>query len=283
LGCAADIGAIQTTTVCPTGSVIVGNGSFDAASLSPWAPYNGAARDTSSTFAGAAALKTNGSGSGAEQTVAVQPNTTYLLTGEARVTAAGDKVGVGVKSFGGTERSASTTTTGWQGVATTFTTGANATTAVIYCYQSGGAGAAYCDDIQLTKSVPVVSNGGFESQALGPWNAWNAGVTTSANAHSGSSAAVIGPNAGSVEQTIAVLPNTTYQLTGWGKTATNQPISIGVKNHGATEVSAIIGTTSYSQGAKTFTTGPTAYRATVYCYLPSGSASSYCDDISIVP
>ncbi|MFE9429131.1 carbohydrate binding domain-containing protein [Kitasatospora sp. NPDC006697] len=129
-----------------------------------------------------------------------------------------------------------------------------------------------------------VRNAGFESGALSPWTSYGGVTVDSANAHSGNYAVRVGPSAAGAEQIVTVKPNTTYTLAGWGKvSATGNQLSLGAKLYDSlgSSVHASFTTTSYAAGSATFTTGPTATTATVYCYAHSGTGYGYCDDITL--
>jgi len=130
----------------------------------------------------------------------------------------------------------------------------------------------------------AVRNSGFESGTLTPWT-WYGGATADpANARTGSYAVRVGPAQAAAEQVITVRPGTTYRLSGWGKVSTpGTELSIGVKefdslgSFGRTVVTA----TAYSNATTTFTTGPTATTARIYCYARSGTGYGYCDDLTV--
>ncbi|GAA2797095.1 ricin-type beta-trefoil lectin domain protein [Kitasatospora paracochleata] len=129
-----------------------------------------------------------------------------------------------------------------------------------------------------------VRNGGFESGALGPWTSYGGVVLDGAGAHSGSYAVRVGPAQAAAEQVIAVRPNTTYRLSGWGRvSATGSELSLGVKQYDAvgSTTRAAFTATGYAYGSTTFTTGAGATTARIYCYARSGTGYGYCDDVSV--
>nr|WP_131724710.1 carbohydrate binding domain-containing protein [Paenibacillus solani] len=115
-----------------------------------------------------------------------------------------------------------------------------------------------------------------------PWSNWNTASVVSSNSRSGTYAVQLSGGPASAEQIVNLEPNTTYTLTGYGKTAdSSQPVRIGVKNYGGAEQYSVINTTSYSQGSITFTTGSSNTTATIYVYKPSGGAKAYGDDLTV--
>lgn len=129
----------------------VANGGFENGSLSPWIGYGvSASVTTGAKLAGGYGLALGASTSSAEQTITVAPNTTYTLTGFEKVSASGNTVEIGVKNYGGSQLTASTSSTDWAQGTVTFTTGATTTSATVFCYHNTGTGTANCDDISVT-------------------------------------------------------------------------------------------------------------------------------------
>ncbi|WP_158560399.1 DUF7594 domain-containing protein [Paenibacillus contaminans] len=91
-----------------------------------------------------------------EQTVTgLSPNTSYTLSGWAKVEP-GESVSIGVSGYdGAAATSRAVTDTGWTQVTMDFITGASGTSATIWCKKTGaGTGYVYCDDIGLIRKVP---------------------------------------------------------------------------------------------------------------------------------
>ncbi|MBC9719439.1 right-handed parallel beta-helix repeat-containing protein [Streptomyces sp. TRM66268-LWL] len=130
---------------------------------------------------------------------------------------------------------------------------------------------------------PLLANGTFDSGASAPWTlSPNAAVTTAAS-HNGGRSLKLGAAPSTGEQTIAVLPNTTYIFTGWMKTgAATDTVELGVKNHGGSQLVAPTTSTTWVQKGLSFTTGPSTTTATVFCYHNIGGGSAYCDDLQVV-
>ncbi|PTS96406.1 hypothetical protein DBR11_19200 [Pedobacter sp. HMWF019] len=141
------------------------------------------------------------------------------------------------------------------------------------------------DWVRIYKGQELV-NTGFETGALTPWAAWNpaggsTAITTS-NARTGTYAVLEQGSETSLEQVVTgLLPNTTYTFGGFGKVATaGQSVMIGVKNYGGSAVNTLITSTTYQEGAVTFTTGATNTSATVYFYKPT-AGTAYGDDFYV--
>lgn len=141
----------------------------------------------------------------------------------------------------------------------------------------------------LTPSPPntsgTVVDPGFES-GLSPWyQSVNGGSVTTSVHHSGTSSLQTAASTGGVNQDITgLMPDVTYVLTGWGRTANSgESVYIGVKSFGNPELSVPLTGTSWQQGTIAFTTGTSNTTATIYCYKVSGSGAGYCDDYTLTP
>ncbi|KPI06660.1 Carbohydrate-binding CenC domain protein [Actinobacteria bacterium OK074] len=275
-----------------TGGNLVSNGGFETGALSPWTASGATPSVTSSNArTGTAALTTQPSGSGANQTLTgLSPNTPYLLTGWAKVATAGETLAIGVKNYGGTETFTNVATTSYTQAAVVFTTGSSSTTATVYCWKnSGGSGAGYCDDLTvepLSSATNALTNAGFETGALTPWaqsTGTAAGVVAS-NARTGTYALqTASASSGAIQTVTGLTSSGTYLLAAWAKTATaGEEVAVGVKNFGGTETYLRTSTASYAQQPIFFTTGATTTSAAAYCYKNTGSAAGYCDDYTLV-
>ena len=129
---------------------LLANPGFETGSTSGWADSYGSYSVLATNPHAGTYGATVGYGSAVRQTVTgLSPGTTYTLSGWLKVATAGQVVYLGAQNFGGTSVSQSVNTTGYAQRTFTFTTGAAATSATIFVYQSG-ANAAYCDDLSLT-------------------------------------------------------------------------------------------------------------------------------------
>ncbi|WP_181804444.1 carbohydrate binding domain-containing protein [Streptomyces shenzhenensis] len=274
-----------------TGGNLVSNAGFETGSLSPWTlSGSGSSVVSSGARTGTYSLQTGASGSGVEQALSgLSPNTTYLLTGWAKVANAGETLAIGVKNYGGTETFTNVATTSYSEAAVLFTTGSANTTATLYCWKnSGGTAAGNCDDIAVERvSTPanLLSNAGFESGSLSPWALSGSGsAVVASNARTGTYSLQTGVSASGVEQSAGGLASSgTYLLAGWAKVANgSEQVAVGVKNFGGTETYLRTSTTAYSQQPIFFTTGSGNTSATVYCYKNTGSSAGYCDDYTLL-
>ncbi len=96
------------------------------------------------------ALRLLGTDAHAEQVIReLAPNTTYRLTVWGKVTHPEDRLLVGVRFEDGTEQSTEIASTDYTQAELTFTTGASAAQATVFCAKAGGADEAFCDDFDL--------------------------------------------------------------------------------------------------------------------------------------
>jgi hypothetical protein len=124
--------------------------------LSGWTPNAGASVVRQRAHRGHYALREDGTGASAQQTLyGLAPNTTYQLTGAARVAESGDAAQIGVQEESGAELAASTSATRYTPLSVTFTTGPTDTSATIFCSKPVGAGSAWFDDLRLSGPIPL--------------------------------------------------------------------------------------------------------------------------------
>ncbi len=129
---------------------IENNGSFEDGS-NDWNLYGGASRVNNNAQTGSWAVRL-GNNNGAEQTITgLTPNTTYRLTGWGKVNG-NNPLFIGVKRYGGNEKSVRFTTNQYTKGELEFTTGfgKNANRVVIYAYKAKGDEAGFADNLSLT-------------------------------------------------------------------------------------------------------------------------------------
>ena len=125
----------------------------------------------------------------------------------------------------------------------------------------------------------VLTNPGFESGRVSPWNcSGNPGSVVASPVHTGSKALqgrVSSRNTAQCEQTVAVRPNTTYSLSGWVRGAY---VYLGVNGGTSTWTNS---PSAYSQLTVSFTTGASQTSATVYVHGWYAQGTYYADDITL--
>ncbi|MFK4104613.1 carbohydrate binding domain-containing protein [Streptomyces sp. NPDC019531] len=184
----AFVGAVALPQTAQAANVLTNPG-FESGSLSPWTCTGNLGSVVSSpVHGGSKALQgavSSSDNAQCSQTVAVQPNTTYSLSGWVR----GSYVYLGVNGGASTWTSSPSA---YSQLTTSFTTGAAQTSATIYVHGWYGQGTYYADDISLdgpggggsdtqAPSAPtgLASTGKTSSSVSLKWNAAtdNVGVT----------------------------------------------------------------------------------------------------------
>ncbi|MFF9166006.1 MULTISPECIES: carbohydrate binding domain-containing protein [unclassified Streptomyces] len=154
---------------------ILGNAGFESGTLSPWSCTGNLGSVVSSPVHGGtkalAGAVTSSDIARCSQTVAVQPNTTYSLSGWVR----GSYVYLGVDGGASTWTSSPSA---YSQLSVSFTTGASQTSATIYVHGWYAQGTYYADDISL--DGPGGGGGGSDTQApTAPTGLTSTGKTSS--------------------------------------------------------------------------------------------------------
>lgn len=132
---------------------VVHNGGFEHDSLAPWNRWGQVLLVAYQARGGRQALRVDGPSTAEQKLSGLKPNTTYLLSGWAKLLTASGDVRLGVKNYGGDEAYVSADKTEYQPLKVEFTTGPQVTTATIYCFVPDAAAAALFDDIQIEPAV----------------------------------------------------------------------------------------------------------------------------------
>ncbi|CAL9550731.1 Exochitinase 1 [Streptomyces sp. enrichment culture] len=140
-----------------------------------------------------------------------------------------------------------------------------------------GAGQATAADVNNAK------NAGFESGLSGWTCSANSGAVVPSPVHGGSAAlkaTPAGQDNARCSQTVAVRPNSTYQLTGWVQ---GGYAYLGVTGTGTTDVSTWTpDSSSWKQLSTSFSTGSNTTSVTVYTHGWYGQQPYYVDDVSVL-
>lgn len=136
------------------------NGGFESGALSGWTADFGAGAGASVTAQrarhGRYSLREDGAGTSVWQTIyGLAPNTTYELTGAARVTGAADAAQMGVQEQSGAVLTATASSKRYTPLSLSFTTGPTDTSATIFCSKPIGSGSAWFDDLRLSGPIPL--------------------------------------------------------------------------------------------------------------------------------
>nr|WP_254711690.1 glycoside hydrolase family 18 protein [Streptomyces sp. TRM64462] len=135
---------------------------------------------------------------------------------------------------------------------------------------------------QAAEDRNVARNAGFESGLTGWTCSANSGTTVTSPVHGGAAALKATPaglDHAKCSQTVAVLPDSTYQLSAWVQ---GGYAYLGASGTGTTDVSTWTpGSTGWQQLSTSFRTGPSTTSVTVYTHGWYGQAAYHADDVSV--
>lgn len=138
----------------PGSDVVMPDPGFQSGQLSGWTATGNGRVVATGGRSGAPAATFTGGGNGVRTTVTgLQPDTSYTFAGYLRSAVPGDAVHLGVKDYGGPERSHPVGTTAYTRASVTFTTGPANTSATVYAYRTGGTAQGWFDDFTLVRNL----------------------------------------------------------------------------------------------------------------------------------
>lgn len=214
----------------------------------------------------------------AQKVSGLLPNTPYVVRGWGNVgSRTWPDLRIGARDYGGAETYTSIWSNGFTAAEKLFVTGASNGSADIFAWVPTQHGDCYADDLELRRAGRF-TNAGFERGDSTHWAPYGDALVQSWGGvyrRSGNSAVRLNASSAArgVEQTVYGLkPATTYTLSTWAR-GNNQPIRLGVKNHGGAEAYTSFTATggNWTRGSHSFTTGATSTAATLYAYAAAGS------------
>jgi len=253
---------------------------------------------TSDAHGGVSAGEVDNSGSGwiegATQSVAVTPNTDYVLTAWVKVgLTTPNKAYFGVRGsqIGIQDRPVNLNTTDWTQMSRTFNSGSD-TSVQVFFGSWGDTGMTYkIDDVTLVPANLIVDPG-FENVADSRSHWVNPAVYRTSDAHSGRSAGMVNnSNQGTwidaATQTVAVKPNTNYVLTAWVKVGltntTNAYFGVRGSQTGIQDQPVYSATTGWTQMSRSFNSGADTSLLVFFGSHGAPGMSYNFDDVKLEP
>lgn len=269
------------------------NPGLESSDKSGWVDSNGWNVIDTNQYAGSYCAQIPKNESAEMNVTGLVPNTYYRLTAWAKVDNASEAAFLGVKNYGGQETSKKTSSTSYARLNVDFLTGDNATSATIYMKRdNSGDGNAYGDDFEL-KLLPEslipkdnpnnkVSNSGFETGVMSPWDLSTEWNVVNEYAHNGEFSAQINPNGAAVQTLTGLKKNKGYKLRAFVKVEDPADMAqLGVKDFGGSEVSSQTSSTTYKFISVDFTTGANSTTATIYLKNSSNGRFVFGDDFEL--
>ncbi len=242
-------------------------------------------------------------GSAKQVITGLHPNTIYKLKADVKVSGGGvARLGVEQVGVGGLIDDVSSESGNYAQLTSTFVTGANSNSAIIYLSNSAESGTVNGDKFQLsmgdsaiTPSFTGLINGDFETGSMDPMSSYNSEATVvGQDAYSGDYSVHIPslPEGGtSVQYDVTGLqPNTTYTFSAMVKQISDASwgggCAFGAKNFDSSTSTPVETFTnlsdyaSYKMASVSFTTGAMDTSAALYCW-GGGGAEAYIDDFSL--
>jgi hypothetical protein len=130
----------------------VRQGGFENGVISPWVKtHSGTAESVSVPRSVSKSVRLGTGEDGIKQVLSgLSPNTSYVCTAWVKADS-GEKIKIGVTSFGGIESNITSSSTTWTMISVPFTTGASAASAEIYAYKPSGTAYVYVDDFGVVE------------------------------------------------------------------------------------------------------------------------------------
>lgn len=247
-----------------TSSPLVKNGDFENGHTAVWTT-NGVA-GVSASYNSTFGLDLTSPGKFAEQTITgLTPNTSYMLTVDAKGVSGTGRGNVYVKDYGGSQINKGIISDNtFRSTSVIFVTGPSSTSATIGVADT--AGRVQFDNFVV---LPLIENADFENGTISGWTGSGAAAQGWAKANGNYGLELSNPG-NYAEQTITGLsPNTSYTLSvnAKGVSGTGKGY-VYVKNYGGNQINKnVISDNNFHNTTVTFVTGPTSTSATigVYC------------------
>lgn len=137
-------------------------------------------------------------------------------------------------------------------------------------------------------SQNLISNPGFESGSILPWDIWVGDNNASAfpeagNQFSGNYCAKLNGKSVFLYQSFSLEPNRKYKISAYIKVQQGQLAYLGAKGFGGTEVNVVFSNTQYKWDSLVFTTGSNPGNSTqIFIWKPDGTGSVWVDNVTLL-
>jgi beta-glucanase (GH16 family)/regulation of enolase protein 1 (concanavalin A-like superfamily) len=257
------------------------NGDFEGR-LAPFSAFNQAAWSSTGGRSGAAAriAPTTGSGASVEQAVrGLLPGTQYFASAWGNAGGASG-CSLGVKNHGGAQITTPLSGSAYAQATIPFTTGSANRSASVFAFAASAGTVLLADDFELRRAATVM-NGQFENGfTFPPWTRYGAVTIARTTTNYGGDWALrfdaSGSAAGAEQVILGLDPATAYRFTGVAHTG-GEVLALGVKNHGGSQVTSNIDSTTWTRGTVAFTTGAASTSATLFAFRGSSAATQHAD------
>ncbi len=123
----------------------------------------------------------------------------------------------------------------------------------------------------------------FEAAGTSPWRVTAGASVVAAHPHAGQHAVRLTSQASRVEQTVDVVPGSSYKLSGHAAVAADgDSVALGARTDDGLDARVVLKSVDlYAWGAVSFTIDARTTRLTVYCAPLDISGPAYCDDLAL--
>ncbi|MAD60286.1 MAG: hypothetical protein CMH49_02070 [Myxococcales bacterium] len=126
----------------------------------------------------------------------------------------------------------------------------------------------------------LLLNPGFEDGAAA-WGIWGGASRVESEAYEGQWALKATNGNGAEQQVRGLRPGATYRLSGWGRSLSDEPMLIGIKEYGGEQITVTFTDTEYTNDSLSFTMGATNSEAVVFTYKHRDEQPGYADALDL--
>lgn len=125
----------------------------------------------------------------------------------------------------------------------------------------------------------LLRNPGFEDESA--WGIWGGAMRVESDAHEGQWALRASNGNGAEQQVTGLIPGASYRLSGWGRSLSEEPMLIGVKDYGGEQVTIVFTDPEYANDSISFTMGSTNSEAVVFAYKHRDDQPGFADNLDL--